>query len=249
MANFKKSLIIASYVILMFGILFSVLSFTVLKFKTNLLESDNSSLKSDNMELQSEVEGLKKEVEAIKNQLSSTEGTLKNVQALYKSAQATIEARESELADQKSLAAQYREEALTWKDKYMNSDPANVTYSYEFPSVNALISAIKKNPEAYHNKQVKVFGMLLTYNTYDSNKKYIKFVSLFDYKNENISFSPDDYAAEYLMRIKSETKEAIDVKLSSDLQYTVAETGDYVNLYGIVKITNGEIYLDKCQYN
>jgi hypothetical protein len=52
-----------------------------------------------------------------------------------------------------------------------------------------------------------------------------------------------------LYRTKTEVKEAIEVTLSNDLQYIVAETGDYVNLYGTVRITTGGIFLDKSQYN
>jgi hypothetical protein len=87
--------------------------------------------------------------------------------------------------------------------------------------------------------------MILAYEHETFNRKEI---ALFDYKGETL-YNTKDFFARYLYRTKIEVKEAIDVTLSSDLQYTVAETGEYVNLYGIVKITNGKIYLDKCQYN
>ena len=235
----KKPLIIVTYVLLI-SVIISLSVFCILSIQNkdntiNQLESDMAALQED--------------LKSVGNKLKAKENELKTIKANLKNTQNNLTDTNAKLSDATSSLTDARTDAAYWKEKYMASDPANVTYSYEFSSVNALITAIKKDPEAYHNKQVKVFGMLLTYNAYNSNKKYVKFVSLFDYKNENISFSPDDYEAEYLMRKKSEAKEAIDIILSSDLQYTVAETGDYVNLYGIVRITNGEIYLDKCQYN
>lgn len=201
------------------------------------------------------VKNLKNTISQLETNITVLEGDLKVAENNLKRKESALNIANAKISDNNRLLQNKINELKTaqsdieyWKNKYIDADSANVTYSYEFSSVNALITAIKKNPEAYHNKQVKVFGMLLTYEGYDSNKDYVKFLSLFDYNGENVSFN-ENYEARSFYYNKIEAKQAIDVTLSSDLQYTVAETGDYVNLYGTVKITNGEIYLDKCQYN
>lgn len=231
----KKPLIIVTYVLLI-SIILSLSVFCILY----VTEKENavSQLESDNSDLQNEIKKLKTEKAIAEYEMTNFES---KVDRLNK----TIEAKDNNIYSLKKQINDYKAEAELWKNKFMNSDPANVTYSYEFSSVNALLTAIKKNPTAYHNQQIKVYGMLFTYEHETFNRKEI---ALIDYKGEELP-DTDGFKARFFKNDKIEAKQAIEVTLSSDLQYTVAETGDYVNLYGIVRITNGEIYLDKCQYN
>lgn len=243
MSKPKEPLVIISCIALIAGMLLSTLyCIYIVNSNKNII----SQLEYDNSGLQAEIEELQTELKETKSDLNKAESNLKIINARIKTAESALSNKESELKNAQSALTNARTDAAYWKDKYMATDPANVTYSYEFSSVNALITAIKKNPEAYHNVKVKVYGMILAYEDATFGRKAI---ALMDYKGESLSFDSSDYEARYFMRKKAETKELLEVTLSSDLQYTVAETGDYVNIYGIVKITNGEIYLDKCQYN
>lgn len=230
-----KPLIIVTYILLIAAIIaltvFCVLSIQNKDNTISLLEADKAALQDDLKSTESKLKAKENELKTIKINLKNTQNNLTDTN--------------KKLSYTLSSLTDARTDAAMWKEKYMQSDPANVTYSYEFPSVNALLMAIKKNPEAYNNKQVKVFGMILAYEHLSLNKKVI---ALIDYKNEALS-NTDDFVARSLYRTKTEVKEAIEVTLSNDLQYIVAETGDYVNLYGTVRITTGGIFLDNSQYN
>lgn len=230
-----KPLIIVTYILLI-AVIIALTVFCVLSIQNkdntiSLLEADKAALQDDLKSTESKLKAKENELKTIKVNLKNTQNNLTDTN--------------KKLSNTLSSLTDARTDAAMWKEKYMQSDPANVTYSYEFPSVNALLMAIKKNPEAYHNKQVKVFGMILAYEHLALNKKVI---ALIDYKNEALS-NTDDFVVRSLYRTKTEVKEAIEVTLSNDLQYIVAETGDYVNLYGTVRITTGGIFLDKSQYN
>lgn len=244
MVKTKNVIIIIAVILILATMVFALFYFNFTLYK-NSKESAVEKLEADNSDLQSEVEELRTELKKVKNDLNKAESNLKIVNARIKTAENSLANKEAELKNAQSALTNARTDAIYWKDKYLSKDPDNVTYSYEFSSVNALLTAIKKNPEAYHNKQVKIFGMILTYEHETFNRKEIV---LIDYKGETLPDN-DGYQARYLKRNKIEAKQAIEVTMLNDLQYTVAETGDYVNLYGTVKITNGEIYLDKCQYN
>ena len=224
----QKPLIIVTYVLLV-TIIIALTAFCVFSIKEK--EKTISQLETD--------------VNVLESELKSTESKLKRKESDLSIAYAKISDNNRLLQNKESELKTAKSDIEYWKNKYMATDPANVTYSYEFSSVNALLTAIKNNPEAYHNKQIKVFGMIFTYDTENYNRKAI---ALIDYKGEVLSYD-SGFKARFFKNDKIEAKEAIEATLSSDLQYTVAETGDYVNLYGTVKIINGEIYLDKCQYN
>lgn len=229
--NSNKPLIIVTYIFLIAVIIalsvFCVLSVKDIKVKENTI----SQLEIDKTVLQ--------------HKMKNTEAELKYTEAKLKNANTSLANTESKLNHTRSELTKALSDATYWKNKYMATDSSNVTYSYDFSSVNALLSAIKNNPTAYNNKQVKVFGMIFAYEHATFNRKEI---ALIDYKGEELSYG-SGVQTRFFKNQKTEAKEAIEVTLSSDLQYTVSETGDYVNLYGTVRITNGEIYLDKCQYN
>lgn len=231
----KKPLILVTYILLI-AVIIALTVFCVLSIKNK--DNTISQLEADKTALQDELKSTESKLKTKENELKTIKVNLKNTQN-------NLTDTNKKLSNTISSLTDARTDAAYWKEKYMASDPANITYSYEFPSVNALLMAIKKNPEAYHNKQVKVFGMIFTYEHETFNRKEI---ALIDYKGETLP-DTDGFKARFFKNDKIEAKQAIEVTMLNDLQYTVAETGDYVNLYGTVRITNGEIYLDKCQYN
>lgn len=229
----KKPLIIATYVLLS-AIIVTLSVFCVLPTK------DIKEKESTISQLESDIAALKADLTAAENKLIRKENELKTTKA-------NLQNKENDLKYIKNELTSANAEIAYWKKKAESSGSDGTVSSYEFSSVNALLKAIKSNPTAYSNKQVSVYGMILAYAR-DSQKS----IALIDYKGEDVSFTDDlfgYYDARRFKDDKKEAKEAIDVTFSSDLQYTVAETGDYVNLYGTVRITNGEIYLDKCYYN
>lgn len=225
----KKPLILVTYILLI-AIIIALSVFCVLSIK-DIKEKENTI-----SQLETDITVLEGDLKVAQNNLKRKDSDLKIATAKLSDNNRMLQNKEAELKTAKS-------DIEYWKNKYMSIDPADVTYSYEFSSVNALYSAIKSNPAAYNNKQVKIFGMIFTY---EISKKTI---GLIDYKRENLSSYGSGLRAGIFMDKKIEAKEGIEVTLSNDMQYTVAETGDYINLYGTVRITNGEIYLDKCQYN
>ncbi|MBE6707574.1 MAG: hypothetical protein E7577_08070 [Ruminococcaceae bacterium] len=227
----KKPLILVTYVLLI-AIIIALSVFCVLSVK-DIKEKENTI-----SQLETDITVLEGDLKAAENKLKRKDSDLKIANGKLNDNIRLLQKKGIELETAKS-------DIEYWKNKYIASGSSNVSYSYEFTSVNALLTAIKKNPEAYHNKQVKVFGMIFTYEHETFNRKEI---ALIDYKGETLP-DTDGFKARFFKNDKIEAKQAIEVTMLNDLQYTVAETGDYVNLYGTVRITNGEIYLDKCQYN
>ncbi|MEE0969612.1 MAG: hypothetical protein U0M06_09600 [Clostridia bacterium] len=146
---------------------------------------------------------------------------------------------QSKLDSQKTLTEQYRAEAELWKNKLLNSDPDNVTYSDSFNSVKELNAAIKKNPTYYNNKRIKVVGTIYK----DDDDNVIADDNGYDFS----AFTHFDYRI--WARREENSKGIISIEITDDLQNTVVETGDYVKMYGTVIISNGEIYLTDCEYS
>ena len=236
MTTTKKIIIIASYILLIATVLSSLFYCnSIIKDKEgtiNKLESDNSSL-------QSELNSKESALDTVRTNLINKESELEDTQAELETALANLQ-------DQINSTLYWMESSTYWMNLFINSDPEDVTYSYSFNSVNELLTAVKDRPWAYNNMQVKVLGTL--YNEYfDVCDPY-----LVDYENGE-SF-PDNIIsgelATYIwMKKKKDANQLIDIILASDTQFTVAESGDSVKMYGTVVISNGEIYLDNCKYS
>ena len=161
--------------------------------------------------------------------------------------QSKLDISEEALQSQKTLTEQYKSEAERWKNKLLNSDPDNVTYADSFNSVEELNVAIKKNPTYYNNKRIKVVGTIIKYDNEDGN---IFDLDTYIVDDNGSDFSTYDEFDFYVwMRYNRNSKGIIPIEITDDLQYTVVETGDYVKMYGTVKISNGEIYLTNCEYS
>lgn len=211
---------IVSYVILIAGII--VLTYLYIS-NAKTIEAQNSN-----------IETLEDELKQVKYNLASTNTQLKNTkQSLTK--------KETDLASANANVKTLTADVEYWKTKYLAYDPDNVTYLYTFDSVNSLLAAIKSNPEAYHKKNIKISGMMFAYKSLLTKR-----IGLIDHKGENLK-NISDFDTRKFFDNKVEAKEGIEVELSSDLQYTVAETG-YVNMYGTVNIANGKISLINCEY-
>ena len=100
---------------------------------------------------------------------------------------------------------------------------------FTFRSVDELKIAIKKEPKYYNDMQVTVNGTVIAYD--DS-------VLLADLSGSGVGLMEEFYARQ----------NSITIIITDDILYSVLETGDYIEVYGTVKISNGEFYLDNCRY-
>ena len=244
MTTSKKIIIIVSYVLLVATIVGSLFYYIVtIKDKEgtiNKLESNSNSLQSKLTTAKDTLSSKEAELNAVKSNLADTEAELENKEALLESALA-------DLQEQIDSTLYWIEDSNFWMDLFINSDPANVTYSYFFTSVNELLTAIHDKPWLYQNKQVKVLGKL--YNEkFDVCDPY-----LVDYEKgesfpDNIisgsEYDMSDLAAAMWKHEKEKANQIIDITLSSDTHFTVDESGNDVKMYGTVRISGGEIYLD-----
>ena len=125
-----------------------------------------------------------------------------------------------------------------YKDGYdagiNNSVPSqNEELSLSFETVSDLLNAIKNDPYTYANKTIQVKGTLA---------KCDPILALVEINEPLDSY----YGVELRYQIKNNP--SIDIKITDDILYTVAEHNDYLQISGVVKIVNGEIYLDNCTY-
>ena len=103
---------------------------------------------------------------------------------------------------------------------------------FTFSTVSELKNAIKKNPKYYNDEEITILGTAMTI---DSE------VLLVDFSGSSLG-AMDRY------EIRQDTNRYITILIPDDVLLTVLETGDYIRLSGTVKISDGEIYLDDCEY-
>lgn len=226
-SRIKKVMMIVSYAILIIAIIV-LISLYISGTQTIKFQSSN-------------MEKLEKEKIALEDELKQTKYNLATKSTQLNNTKQSLANRESELASANANVKTLTADVEYWKTKYLAYDPDNVTYLYTFDSVNSLLAAIKSNPEAYHKKNIKISGMMFAYNSLLTKR-----IGLIDHKGENLK-NISDFDTRKFFDNKVEAKEGIEVELSSDLQYTVAET-EYVNMYGTVNIANGKISLINCEY-
>jgi hypothetical protein len=101
-----------------------------------------------------------------------------------------------------------------------------------FDSVKDFKNAIKHNPSHYNGKSVSVKG---TIAKTDSEILLGSSIYFFDISQVQIR---DE--------VKNNTN--ISIIISDAMQLSVLETGDRVVICGTVTISDGEIYLDNCEY-
>ena len=119
-------------------------------------------------------------------------------------------------------------------------------YEYYFESVEKLLYAIKHEPEKYNNARIKVIGTLQT-----GLESTLYDMRLVDYTiTSDYIPSTEGVEGRYQFRkVLDKSASKIDIEITSDAQYAVAETGDYVKIYGKVRITRERIFIDDCAYD
>ena len=150
-----------------------------------------------------------------------------------------------ELASAKSTISSLEYENKDLKNKLKETDPEDVDYSYSFDSVSGLMTAIRKNPTAYKNKQVKIVGSIC-YHWADKNE-----LKLFDLKSSDEYVFNVTYASAQRMFWEEDKYllgELVGVEFRKDSIYSILKDKDYIKLYGTVRIENGEIYLSDCDF-
>lgn len=115
----------------------------------------------------------------------------------------------------------------------------NPEQQFSFKTVQDLLAAIKKSPYKYIDKRVFVKGTLCKC---EKSGHLSAILALVD-TNEPL---PAYNGAE--LRYQLNINPSINITMVNDVSYTVIEHNDYLRISGIVKISNGEIYLDRCTY-
>lgn len=138
-----------------------------------------------------------------------------------------------------------------WEDKLLKSDPSGVKYDYYFESVEALLDAIKHDPDMYDGKKVKVVGTLHMSIDSEYDGRLVDFVA----DSTNLPPSEDRLTGDGL-RARIELRKALNgathkiyIDIYKDAQYAVAEDGDYVKIYGTITLDRDSIYIDDCEYD
>lgn len=133
----------------------------------------------------------------------------------------------------------------SWDEELISSDPENVEYEHSFDCVEALLYAIKREPEKYNNTRIKVVGTIQTgYDGLLYDTRLVDYTMTSDCIPSNTGVG-DRYD---FRKILNQSDSKIDIAILSDAQYAVAESGDYVKIYGTVKITRDHIIIDECEY-
>lgn len=102
-----------------------------------------------------------------------------------------------------------------------------------FESVEELKKAIDNDPKYYHNKQITLKGTVL--KTSDTN------VNITDY-----SEVPSQIGVEW--RYQARQCPNISITIDDEILRTAIESGDYIEVYGIVVVEGSIVFLDKCDY-
>jgi hypothetical protein len=222
----KKSFYILSYVLL------AIIGVVVVGHYTSEIDRRDTLIQANAQT----IEELESNLKTANEKIVRKENELSIVQKNYSDIQQNLEKKMNELEEAKKNA-EY------WKERFDNSDPENITYSYEFSSVKDLYAAIKSNPIAYTGQIIKIIGTIYHFDSVFDDSEAVYLYS----GNSNDIPTGGGVTASAWIKEKQKLKELIEVRLLSDLQYTVLETGDYVKIYGIVVIYDGDIYLDWCE--
>ena len=125
----------------------------------------------------------------------------------------------------------------TPKAEIANPLPGEDAYN-SFNTVSDLLQAIKHDPYKYANKEIKVKGTLIKQK--DQGISALVDISV-TYTDISVL---DGFAGRYHYR----NDPCIDITITDDILNTVAGSGDYMTVYGTVRISDEKIYLDNCTY-
>ena len=124
-----------------------------------------------------------------------------------------------------------------WSKELLNADQKGVTYTYSFNSVEELLFAIKHDPDKYNNASVKVIGTIYT---------EAATASLIDFtmnSTNSSNFVSSGGAWLQFRNTLKNSKNKINLTITNAAQDAVSETGDYVKVYGFVKLEKDNIHI------
>lgn len=150
--------------------------------------------------------------------------------------------------ESKSATKQKNETSIIVNSKSETSTPEETTSTEEtksealnnefaFNTVADLRKAIKYDPYKYYDAEIQVKGTLCK----SDGGEITALVDLTE------PLPTDRYGVEFRYEVRNNPN--IDIVIADEVLYTVAENGDYMTVCGVVKIVNGEIYLDNCEYS
>lgn len=112
--------------------------------------------------------------------------------------------------------------------------------TFSFETVNDLLIAIKRNPSNYGNEKITVKGTILKKNDHTAICDLSDVADL----SPSLEFDVEEYS---IYRKYKGNNLCMDIVFYDDLSHSVVTTGDYVELCGTVKVSNGEVILDNCE--
>ncbi len=149
---------------------------------------------------------------------------------------------------------EYKEES--WSEELITNDPEGVSYEYFFESVADLRDAIKHEPDKYNGAKIKIVGTVdLYYASHDYNfsDKLTRLVDI-TVNTTNTPIRETTVTGEDIRSLKEfftklDNASGIKVNISNDAQFYVTSDGDYVKLYGTIRIERDALYIDNCEYD
>ena len=183
-----------------------------------------------NADLQKQISDIESKYEEANKNKTSLESEVSKLKNEIR----TLQTDKIKLSNQLSEA---KKNANEWEKKFLESDPQNVEYSYSFNDVTSLYNAVKKNPEAYYGKPVKVLTVVYE----DSEDPYLY---MFD-----PSVSIDSAYTDYDWWKLFNQHKPLPALLDEYPLYAFIDSGDYVKMYGIVSInSDATICLSSCVF-
>lgn len=214
---------------------------TVSHYQTNT-DASNQMLKEitqGNADLQkqiSDIESKYEDIESKYEEANKNKTSLESEVSKLKNEIRTLQTDKIKLSNQLSEA---QKKANEWEKKFLESDSQNVEYSYSFNDVTSLYNAVKKNPEAYYGKPVKVLTVVYE----DSEDPYLY---MFD---PSVSIDSSLYMNGVEWRYLVNQHKPLPALLDEYPLYAFIDSGDYVKMYGIVSInSDATICLSSCVF-
>lgn len=114
---------------------------------------------------------------------------------------------------------------------------------HKFDSIANFKSAVKKDAEKYENMQVSVKGSILK-----NNGKIVIIENQLTEEQLTSINSGGEFSIRHSREKIIEQSIHMVVIIPNDKKVAILDDGDYVEIYGTVKISNTGIYLDSCDY-
>ena len=135
------------------------------------------------------------------------------------------------------------EESETSEKDASDTHIINKDNVHKFDSIANLKSAVKKDAEKYENMQVSVKGSILK-----NNGKIVIIENQLTEEQLTSINSGGEFSIRHSREKIIEQSIHMAVIILNDKKVAILDDGDYVEIYGTVKISNTGIYLDSCDY-